>query len=88
MVDLFSTLERKNPGGLVEAFARAFAENEVFTAAWSRRSTPSIARGPWTSSDSSPKGRTDIVFADVMLSAQEKTELLLSPDCYVVPPPQ
>jgi hypothetical protein len=82
MVDLFSTLERKNPGGLVDAFTRAFAEDEgprLLIKTINARFRPealdelrSIARG-----------RADVAFVDVMLDDAGKTALLDRADCYV-----
>jgi glycosyltransferase involved in cell wall biosynthesis len=85
MVDLFSTLERKNPGGLVEAFTRAFAESDDPSRPQLLIKTINARFRPEALDElrSLAGGRADVVFTDVMLDDGAKTALLHRADCYV-----
>ena len=80
--DLFSTMQRKNPLGLITAFRRAFREGEgprlvLKTMNGTRR--PGALRRLEEAAD----GRSDIVVIDRLLSEAEKTALFARCDCYV-----
>ena len=80
--DLFSTMQRKNPLGLISAFRRAFSEGEgpvlvLKTINGARR---------WTNLQQvkqAADGRSDIVIVDRLLDDAEKAALYRRCDCYV-----
>jgi glycosyltransferase involved in cell wall biosynthesis len=82
MFDLFSTLERKNPLGLIEAFRSAFDPGE------GARLLLKVTNG-----DNRPEelerlrvaalGRPDIEIVDAFLSVDERDALIAGCDCYV-----
>jgi glycosyltransferase involved in cell wall biosynthesis len=82
MLDFFSTLERKNPLGLIDAFARAFAPGEG-----PRLIIKTINAGFRAPAADELRmqagGRSDIEFVDGYLTAPEKAALLARADCYV-----
>jgi len=82
MLDFFSTLRRKNPLGLVEAFKRAFAPDEgprLLLKTINSEFRPE-AREELRSKIG---GRPDIELIDGFLEARQKTALLARADCYV-----
>ncbi|MGB9184461.1 MAG: glycosyltransferase [Solirubrobacteraceae bacterium] len=82
MLDFFSTLERKNPLGLIDAFTRAFSPDEG-----PRLLIKTInARFRKAAADElrfRAGGRGDIEFVDGYLKPAEKAALLARADCYV-----
>jgi glycosyltransferase involved in cell wall biosynthesis len=82
MFDFNSTLTRKNPLGVVEAFKRAFKPGEgpqlVFKTLHAD-SRPADYKRLLAAAD----GRPDIQIVDCSLSADDKHALLASCDCYV-----
>jgi len=82
MLDMFSTLERKNPLGLIDAFRQAFSPNEG-----PRLLIKTInARFREEAADElrfRARGRSDIEFVDSYLEPGEKAALLARADCYV-----
>jgi glycosyltransferase involved in cell wall biosynthesis len=80
--DFFSTLERKNPLGLVEAFTRAFPEPGralLYLKSINGSRTPSdVARV-----QEAIAGRPDIVLSDGYLEGDRLTALTARCDCYV-----
>jgi glycosyltransferase involved in cell wall biosynthesis len=82
MIDLFSTLERKNPIGLIDAFTRAFAPDEgprllikTINASFREQAADELRFRAG--------GRSDIEFIDGYLQPPEKAALLSRADCYV-----
>jgi glycosyltransferase involved in cell wall biosynthesis len=80
--DYLSTIERKNPVGLVEAFKRAFAPGE------GPRLLIKTINGPLRPLSEeavlwSATGRPDVHVVDRSLSAQERDALMAGCDCYV-----
>jgi glycosyltransferase involved in cell wall biosynthesis len=80
--DYFSTLERKNPLGAVEAFRRAFAPGEgpqlVLKTVNAPYSPRDVDRLRWAVGD-----RPDIHLVDAALPRAERDALLAGCDCYV-----
>ncbi len=80
--DFFSTLERKNPLGLIDAFTRAFPEPGTgllyLKSINGERSTADLARVREAIGD-----RPDIVLSDGYLDGDRLTALTALSDCYV-----
>jgi glycosyltransferase involved in cell wall biosynthesis len=80
--DYFSTLERKNPVGLVEAFTRAFAPGEgpklVLKTIHAGFRPEARERLRWTA-----RGRPDVLLVDALLAPDEMAALFARADCYV-----
>ena len=80
--DFFSTLERKNPLGLIDAFIRAFPEPGTgllyLKSINGERSTADLARVRESIGD-----RPDIVLSDGYLNGDRLTALTALSDCYV-----
>ena len=82
MLDFFSTLPRKNPLGLVDAFTRAFAPGEgprLLLKTINARFRPQAA----DELHHRAAGRPDIDFFDEYLDPAQKALLLQRADCYV-----
>lgn len=82
MLDFFSTLPRKNPLGLVDAFTRAFGLDEgprLIIKTINARFRPQAADELRFRAG----GRRDIIFYDEYLEPGEKALLLQRADCYV-----
>jgi len=82
MFDFFSTAERKNPVGLVEAFTRAFAPGEgpqlvvkSFSGDYKPEQLERLRRAA--------RGRPDVVLVDRWISAEQRRALMDRADCYV-----
>ncbi|MGH2915578.1 MAG: glycosyltransferase [Solirubrobacteraceae bacterium] len=82
MLDFFSTLERKNPLGLIDAFMRAFLPNEgprllikTINAHFRPESSEELRFRA--------RGRPDIEFVDVYLEPEQRAALMRRADCYV-----
>jgi hypothetical protein len=82
MMDFFSTMQRKNPSGLIEAFGRAFAPGEgprlllkTINAHFRDDAVDELRR--------KIGDRPDIDFIDVYLEPPQRTALLARADCYV-----
>jgi glycosyltransferase involved in cell wall biosynthesis len=82
MFDFLSSIHRKNPVGLVEAFCRAFRPEEGPTLVL-KSINGQLSRGPFEAVRAAAGGRTDVVAMDGYLSAQERDALMSSCDCYV-----
>jgi glycosyltransferase involved in cell wall biosynthesis len=82
MFDFFSTVQRKNPVGLIEAFCRAFEPGEgpqlVLKTINGIRRQRALEEVLWTA-----RGRTDVHVLDRSLSARERDALVTACDCYV-----
>lgn len=80
--DFWSTLERKNPLGLVEAFKRAFRAGEgpmlLIKSINGDKRLPELERLRAALAD-----RSDIRVVDEYVSAREKESLMATCDCYV-----
>jgi glycosyltransferase involved in cell wall biosynthesis len=80
--DLFSTMKRKNPLGLVTAFKRAFRDGEgpvlVLKTMNGARRWENLQR-----LKQAADGRSDIVIVDRLLDESEKAALYQRCDCYV-----
>jgi len=80
--DFFSTVERKNPAGLVEAFTRAFAPGEgprlVLKTINAEFRPEAHEQLRYLAGD-----RPDVVLADVTLPPAEMAALFARADCYV-----
>lgn len=82
MLDFFSTLERKNPLGLVEAFKQAFAPDEgprLIVKTINARFRPEAADALRTLVGDRP----DVELVDLYLDPGEKAALLARADCFV-----
>jgi SAM-dependent methyltransferase/glycosyltransferase involved in cell wall biosynthesis len=80
--DFFSTLERKNPLGLIEAFKRAFPEPDgalLYLKSINGERAPADLARVRTAAD----GRRDIVVADGYVAHDRLTALTALCDCYV-----
>lgn len=82
MFDLMSTMQRKNPLGLVEAFARAFAPGEgpqlLIKTINAARHLEDFDELRWAARD-----RPDVNVVDSSLSVRERDRLVADCDCYV-----
>jgi glycosyltransferase involved in cell wall biosynthesis len=82
MFDFLSTIQRKNPVGLIEAFRTAFAPGEgprlVIKTINGRHRFAALEEVRWAA-----RGRSDIHVIDRSLSARERDALLVQCDCYV-----
>jgi hypothetical protein len=82
MFDFFSTIQRKNPIGLIEAFRLAFAPGEgpqlVLKTINGVHRPQALEQVLWAA-----RGRPDIHVVDRSLSARERDALVASCDCYV-----
>jgi glycosyltransferase involved in cell wall biosynthesis len=80
--DFFSTVERKNPLGLIEAFNRAFQPDEgpllVIKTINGRRQAGELKR-----LERAASGRADVRLVDEYVSAEQMRALVASCDCYV-----
>jgi glycosyltransferase involved in cell wall biosynthesis len=80
--DFFSTLERKNPFGLIEAFSRAFASNEgpvlVIKTINGRKQPGELHRLEQAAAD-----RPDIKVVDEYVSGDDMRALVAAADCFV-----
>ena len=82
--DFFSTLERKNPLGLIEAFKRAFPEPEPSGALLYVKSiNGDRARDELARVRAEVEGRPDIVLSDGYIEHDRLTALTALCDCYV-----
>ena len=80
--DFFSTVQRKNPVGLVDAFKLAFAEGEgpqLILKSFNGDFKPERLAEIRDHAD----GRTDIHIVDVFLPEAERSALMAACDCYV-----
>jgi hypothetical protein len=82
MLDFFSTPERKNPAGVIDAFKGAFGPNEgprliikTLNATHRPEAVEALRR--------SAEGRSDIEFVDGYLTPEQKGSLLARADCFV-----
>lgn len=82
MMDFFSTLRRKNPAGLIEAFCRAFSPGEgprlvlkTINAEHQKQAAGELRR--------KIAGRRDIELVDGYLDPPAKVALIAGADCYV-----
>ena len=82
MFDFLSTVERKNPVGLVEAFTRAFAPGEgpqlvlkSFNGDYRPEHVERLRRAAG--------GRDDVILVDRWISAEQRRALMERADCYV-----
>jgi glycosyltransferase involved in cell wall biosynthesis len=82
MFDYFSTLERKNPIGLIEAFKRAFSPNEG-PRLLIKTMNEQYRRGPAAEVRSHVDGRGDIEIVERYLEPREITALIAGVGCYV-----
>ena len=80
MFDFFSTAERKNPVGLVEAFTRAFSPGEgpqlvvkSFNGDYKPEQLERLRRAA--------RGRPDVVLVDRWISAEQRRALMQRADC-------
>jgi glycosyltransferase involved in cell wall biosynthesis len=82
MFDFLSTIQRKNPVGLIEAFRAAFAPGEgpqlVIKTINGRHRFAALEEVRWAA-----RGRPDVHVIDRSLSARERDALLVESDCYV-----
>jgi hypothetical protein len=82
MFDFFSTIQRKNPVGLIESFRRAFALGEgpqlVIKTINGVHRPQALEEVRWAA-----RGRDDIHVVDRSLSARERDALVAGCDCYV-----
>jgi glycosyltransferase involved in cell wall biosynthesis len=82
MFDFFSTIQRKNPVGLVEAFSTAFAPGEgpqlVIKTINGVHRPHALEEVLWAA-----RGRPDVHVVDRSLSARERDALVAGCDCYV-----
>ena len=82
MFDFFSTIQRKNPVGLIEAFRAAFEPGEgpqlVIKTINGRHRFEALEEVRWAA-----RGRPDVHVIDRSLSARERDALLVQCDCYV-----
>src|SRR5207249_3990322 len=82
MFDFFSTVQRKNPVGLIEAFCRAFEPGEgpqlVLKTINGIRRPHALEEVLWAA-----RGRPDIHVLDRSLTARERDALVTSCNCYV-----
>ncbi|HWT91944.1 MAG TPA: glycosyltransferase family 4 protein, partial [Solirubrobacteraceae bacterium] len=82
MFDFYSTLQRKNPLGLVEAFKRAFAPGEgphLVLKSFNGDYKPDRVLRLRTAAE----GRPDIHIVDTFIPEQERAALMAACDCYV-----
>ena len=81
MFDFFSTIQRKNPAGLIEAFRRAFEPGEgpqlVIKTINGVHRHEALEEVIWAA-----RGRPDVHVVDRSLSARERDALVASCDCY------
>jgi glycosyltransferase involved in cell wall biosynthesis len=80
--DFFSTLERKNPAGLIDAFQRAFAPEEgplLLIKTINGRKQADALKQLRAAAD----GRTDISVVDEYVSGEHMRALMASCDCFV-----
>jgi glycosyltransferase involved in cell wall biosynthesis len=82
MFDFFSTIQRKNPVGLIEAFRSAFEPGEgpqlVIKTINGVHRHEALEEVLWAA-----RGRPDVHVVDRSLSARERDALVASCDCYV-----
>lgn len=82
MFDFFSTVQRKNPVGLVRAFMKAFEPGEgprlLVKTIHGRYRSARLEELRWAA-----RGRPDIHIVDLSLPPDERDALLASCDCYV-----
>jgi len=82
MFDFFSTIQRKNPVGLIEAFRRAFDSGAgpqlVLKTINGVHRPHALEEVLWAA-----RGRPDVHVIDRSLSARERDALLVGCDCYV-----
>ena len=82
MLDLFSTLQRKNPLGLIEAFTRGFAPGEgprlIVKTINARFRTQAAEELRYAAG-----GHPDVEFVDDYLEPRQKSALIARADCYV-----
>jgi glycosyltransferase involved in cell wall biosynthesis len=80
--DFFSTLERKNPFGLIDAFSRAFAPDEgpiLFIKTINGRKQP----GELRRLEQAAADRPDITIVDEYVSGDDMRALVAAADCFV-----
>jgi len=80
--DFFSTVERKNPLGLIEAYTRAFPEPDG-TLLYLKSINGDRARDELQRVRAAAKGRSDIVLSDGYVDHDRLTALTALCDCYV-----
>jgi glycosyltransferase involved in cell wall biosynthesis len=82
MFDFLSTIQRKNPVGLIEAFRSAFSPGEgpqlVVKTINGRHRFEALEEVRWAA-----RGRPDVHIVDLSLSPRERDALLVDCDCYV-----
>jgi glycosyltransferase involved in cell wall biosynthesis len=82
MFDFFSTIQRKNPVGLIESFRRAFVPGEgpqlVIKTINGVHRREALEEVLWAA-----RGREDVHVVDRSLSARERDALVAGCDCYV-----
>ena len=80
--DAFSSIERKNPAGLIEAYTQAFGPNDdalLYIKSINASHNPWPTEALWYS----VRNRPDIRLVDQYLPASEVAELTASCDCYI-----
>jgi hypothetical protein len=82
MFDFQSSIHRKNPIGLIEAFGQAFRPGEGPTLVL-KSINGQRSRGPFEAVRAAIGGRSDVVLMDRYLPARERDSLMSSCDCYV-----
>jgi glycosyltransferase involved in cell wall biosynthesis len=80
--DFLSSIERKNPIGLIEAFGRAFRPGEGPTLVLKSINGP-LAPGALEAVRTAGGGRPDVIVRDAYLPARERDALMNACDCYV-----
>jgi glycosyltransferase involved in cell wall biosynthesis len=80
--DFHSTVQRKNPGALIEAFRRAFRPDDkaVLVLKSINREAEPAAR---TALGAQSHGLTNVIFLDAHIPGAEMNSLFASADCYV-----
>lgn len=82
MFDFLSSVHRKNPIGLVDAFCRAFGPGEGPTLVLKSINGP-LARGAQEALRAAIGSRTDVIAVDGYMAAATRDALMHSCDCYV-----
>ncbi|MEP6915167.1 MAG: glycosyltransferase, partial [Acidobacteriota bacterium] len=82
MFDFLSSIHRKNPIGLIEAFARAFRPGEGPTLVL-KSINGQLARGSFEAVRAARGGRADIISMDGYLPSRTRDALMNACDCYV-----
>ncbi len=82
MFDHFSTIERKNPAGVIDAFCRAFADDEGPILVI-KTINGDVMRADRERLRFAARGRSDIFLLEDYLSADDNLALLADATCYV-----